>query len=186
MLLREILKKIRHIEIRTNRLFEPFPQLGPVAFRTKYANHAEALRTNKEENTELPKTSKTDHPRFASNFAVTARVVQGIVQCGAHFLVKIAPQTRFSTIIPSDRLKQFCPGDPPKGQFHGCFQPKRFSMSASTSFQGTPSSGLASRSAIRRSISAACSGVRASSRLSNPSANSFRICSINSSLSARG
>ena len=180
MIPREILKKIRQLDIGTNWLLESFLQYLGISFSMKYSNHEEALKANNEENAELPKPLKPDYAHLTSHLAVTPRIRLGILQCLADLLMKLTSEPWLSGFIPGDRLKEFrlCAG--PEGQFQGSFQPNRFSISASTSSQGTPPSGLLLISASRRSSSAACCGVSASSGLSNPSANSFRIC-LNSS-----
>jgi hypothetical protein len=85
-----------------------------------------------------------------------------VKQSSPNFLTN-CPQTRTLVFIPSGGLNKFDVRRRFENNRATHFQPNRSLSSALTCSQGIPSCGLASKSARRRSSSAACSGVRSGS-----------------------
>ena len=194
MIPREILKKIRQIELRTNRIvtetlagisFQPSPQFRWIA-RTMPDGADDYFGSMAFDNEEYGIRPRLWHFGFLSqptgegkSFRVLANRFEETLQLFGESLT----DSRLAFIVKNNGL----------GEFPFCFffddHPKthrvarnRFSMSATTSSSGRQSSGCASARSARWSSSAICSGVSSSSK----SRTTSRIFSKASCCSANG
>jgi len=121
-------------------------------------------------------------PCPATNLAKNIRLGTSTFQHLIDLPGKFFAQTRTFILIPGNGLREFSPGGGLKNERAVHHQPKRRRISALTCSNGTPARGFFSKSASRRSNSAACSGVNSSSK----SPNSSQTFSATSYCSAGG
>ena len=193
MIPREILKKIRQIEIRTNRLvsetradfsFQPSAQFGRVSFAMPNRNDHHFLGL--EIDREIDRVRPTQDFCFRCQPAgawKSFRVIANFAENLSDFTGKSLPHARLSFVIKVNPLRQFpfslLFDDDPKRH---CTARNRFSMSAIASSNGRQRSGCPRACSARRSSSAICSGVSSSSC----SPNSAQIRSATSRRSFSG
>jgi len=195
MIPREILKKIRQIGIRTNRVvtetlagfsFQPAAQFGriPRAMPNCGDYYFSRFGFNCEINRIRPRRRhfcfSGQTARERKSFRIFANFSEGITDFVREFLAK----SPFAFVIEINRLGEFPFGflfnDYPKT--HRLAR-NRFSMSVTTSSSGRQRSGCAKARSARRSSSAICSGVSLSSNLSRSCSKTSR-CSSNGSRSS--
>jgi|SRR5665213_2468269 len=173
MIPREILKKIRQIELRTNRIvtatlagfsFQPSPQFRRIPRAVKNRNHGENIILDCEVDAVCPEAFQADFAGAATHFAKEFRLKQRPIHRTKNFAGKFLTQARRFIFILVDGLEEFGLGfGLEKGiQIH--HHPKRSRISALTCSKGIPRRGFFSNSARRRSSSAVCSGVSSSSK----------------------
>jgi len=175
MIPREILKKIRQIEIRTNRLVTETLMSCSFQLPAKFRRIPRAMenRQNGESiifegkvNVVFGEPAQPNLSRPAPHLLKKFRIGLCSLQRSLHLQGKLASESGLFTFIPCNRLNQFSARCWFEKERKAHFQPKRLLRSASTCSQGIPSRGLFSKSARRRSSSADCSGVKSGS---NPS-----------------
>ena len=191
MIPREILKKIRQIEIRTNRVvtetladfsFHPLPQFGRIPRAVPDGNHFDLVMCFVDGKIDCVRPAKHLCPAaFATGFGKSKRLGSN----RSHYLVHLKHETNAESfrlfLIPSNRLPKFSRGlrlvDDPKAHFLYLSN-----ISSRNSFHGVPRPGCFKASSARRSSSAICSGVSSSSNLLRSCSKTSR-CSSNGSLS---
>ncbi len=137
-------------------------------------------------------TSKPAHMNLSSlltNFWEAFRIGFRTLQSVICFQKEFLSQTWAPLFIPNGCLVIFNPCSRFENEPETHFQPNRLLSSALTCSQGIPSCGLASKSARRRSSSAACSGVRSesypsSATISQKSCASLILSSFGSAFAA--
>src|ERR1035437_6036610 len=191
MIPRQTLKKIRPIELRTNRIvtetlagfsFQPPAQFRRIPSAVENRHDRENVIFDREINAVSLESFLTNHApstaHLAKQFGLCLRAVQRLND----FLGKFFSQTRRFIFIPNNGLKKFGLRVRLEKGIKIHHQPKRCRITALTCSNGIPSRGFFSNSARRRSSSAVCSGVRSGS---NPSSTRssliFRASSIRSS-----
>jgi hypothetical protein len=193
MIPREILKKIRQIELRANRivtggffarLSKSLLEFGWITRGMENRNHCKYIILDREINGVFPELAKANLPRASANSLKMPRIGQRPLQREFYFQFKFSSKSGVLCFVPGDRLfkLQTCRGFEDDGEVH--YQPKRLLRSASTCSQGIPSRGFFSNSARRRSNSATCSGVKSGSNPS-PMRSSLSFCA-SSIRSAKG
>jgi len=184
MIPREILKKIRQIELRTNRLvtetlagisFQPSPQFLRIPRAVKDGNHGENVVLDCEVDAVSFESFQANFARSATHFAEKLWLKLRAVHCLQNFLCKFLSQARSFIFIPNNGLKEFGLRFRLKERVELHHQPKRCRISALTCSNGMPRRGFFSNSARRRSNSAACSGVKSGSYPSSRR-SSFSFC----------
>src|SRR3989440_10965462 len=195
MIPREILKKIRQIEVRINRLeietlvyfsFQPLAQFLWISRGVENRNDANVVRLNVKVDALAAKPS--EQPRLAgcwSNEAEAFRIFLNFLNDAIDFSFKCVAQTRLLVVIPGNRFIKFQTGDGRENDFalHAARRAfKRCLASARTCSHGIPALGFFRSSSARRSNSAICSGVS----LSSKSPNSSSMVSTSSRRSASG
>jgi len=193
MIPREILKKIRQIEIRTNRIvtetlldgsFQPLAQFRRIPRAMPdgkdfdfpmFSIDGEVHRVGpRRRNFGLPGSGRGTKKSFGLVRKAVEHFAQGDIQPVAHSrLLLVIPQNRFKPVafsfgLDSDR----------EGHF---LARKRSSISAKTCSTGLPRPGFFSASSARRSSSATCSGVSSGSNSSRRRSKTW-YCSSNGSL----
>ena len=172
MIPREILKKIRQIEIRTNRivtesfagvLLQPAVQYCRIPRAVENRQDGKSIVFDGKVNVVFGEPAQPNLLRPATHLLKKFRVGLCSLQRNLHLQGKLASETRLFTFIPCNRLNQFSASRRFENERKSHFQPKRLLRSASTCSQGIPSCGFFSKSARRRSSSAACSGVKSGS-----------------------
>jgi len=192
MIPREILKKIRQIELRTNRIvtetlagfsFQPSPQFGRITATVKNGNNTNEVRLYAEINFVF---GENVHARFASvlgNQLKPFRVAQDVLKGDVNFGFKPVAQSGLLRVIPNDRLFKFESRLRVENYLARHARPLiRSFNSARTCSQGIPLWGLRRNSSPRRSNSASCSGVGSASNFSRSCSKTSR-CSSNGSFS---
>jgi len=172
MIPREILKKIRQIELRTNRIvnetrartsFQTAAQLVRIPCTVKNGDNRERIVLDREVNTVSSKSLQANLACAAPHPLEDFRLRLCAIHRRKDFFRKLLCQIRRFSGIPSNSLKEFGLGFWLKKGIEIDHQPKRCLISASTCFKGIPRRGFFSNSARRRSSSAACSEVRSGS-----------------------
>jgi hypothetical protein len=196
MIPREILKKIRQIELRTNRLvtamragwsFQPSPQFRriPRAMPDGADNHFGSMAFDSEENGIRPRFWHFGFLRQPAGKREASGVLANRSKKSLQIFRESLADSRLALVVKSSRLGEF----PFRFRFDD--HPKthrlarnRFSMSATTSSSGRQSSGCARARSARRSSSAICSGVSSSSKSRTTSRifSKALCCSANGSL----
>ena len=190
MISREILKKIRQIEIRTNRLvteslatfsLQPPMQFGGIPGAMENGNDANETGLNGKINVV---TIKNFHPCFTNRFANKRKpfgVLKNSSKNSVNFRLKPFSQAHLLNFIPENSIFELQPCFRVKNYFAG--HARRCAIrpfsSARTFSQVTPSSGL------QRSHSARCSN-RATISGGNSSLNSASINWTSSHCSEKG
>jgi len=189
MIPREILKKIRQIEIRTNRVVTE--TLCPRLLKSAAESFRIPAGMINRDDTDFIAFNREVNPIFESRHSCLAdnsgfflekfRVLFDALKQRQKFGVEFPTQSRLPFFIPFQRLKVI----QVSGRFEPHplhFQPKRLRASSRTCSNGIPSRGFSRNSSARRSSSAFCSGV--SSSLKSP--NSKSMVSTSSRRSASG
>jgi hypothetical protein len=172
MIPREILKKIRQIELRTNRivtetlvcaLLQPSLKFYRIARGVKNREHGKGIVFDREVNGVFLEPAQANFPGAPTNSLEKFRVGQCALERKLHFQFEFPTKSASLAFVPSNRFLKF----QTRGRFEDDrkthFHPKRLLMPASTCSQGIPSWGFFSKSARRRSSSAACSDVKSGS-----------------------
>ena len=195
MIPREVLKKIRQIGLRTNRIvtetlagvsFQPSPQSCriPRAMPDGADNHFGSLAFDNEEYGIRPRVWHFGFLGQPAGEGKASGVLANRFEKSPQFLGESLADTWLALVIKSRRLGEFpfslLLNDHPKT--HRAAR-NRFSISATTSSSGRQRSGCASARSARRSSSAICSGVSVSSNLSRSCSKTSR-CSSNGSRSS--
>jgi hypothetical protein len=142
---------------------QPSPKLLRIPRTVKNRQDGECFVFNGEVNVVPRKPSQSNLSSLTTDlwklFRIGLRAVQRVLDLSG----KLTPQTWPLFFIPNNGLNKFetCWRFENAQPVH--FQPNRLLRSALTCSQGIPACGLASKSARRRSSSAACSGVRSGS-----------------------
>jgi hypothetical protein len=193
MIPREILKKIRQIKLRTNRLvsetlagvlFQPSAQFDWILVFLPDGNnfHQLLLLKNREVNGIWP----TDDFHLVGGrrgFSVTKRIGSNLLEIIVKHHGKAATNARLPRFIPVTCRAHFIADGGLNYEAKSHFlTPYRANISARSCSQGIPCSGCARASAARRSSSAICSVVRPPSMAPNSSS----IVSTSSRRSASG
>jgi hypothetical protein len=195
MIPREILKKIRQIELRTKRIvtaplasfsFQPSPQFRriPRAMPDGADNHFGSLAFDHEEYGIRPRIWHFGFLGQPTGEGKSFRVLANRFEKTLQLFGESLADSRLVLVVKNNRVGEFpfrfLFDDHPKT--HRLAR-NRFSMSATTSSSGRQSSGCASARSARRSSSAICSGVSSSSNLSRSCSKTSR-CSSNGSWSS--
>src|SRR5581483_1371250 len=179
MIPREILKKIRQIEIRTNRLvsetlaapsFQPVAQVGGISCAVPDSQHLDLVmfQVDREVNRVRPRRWHFGLVRPLACEWESLRLLRQRVENLVNGVVQLAAQTRLALIIPRHSLLPVPLGSGFDNDHKSHFLPWRRSLiSAKTCLAGFPRPGFFSASSARRSSSAICSGVSVSSKSPN-------------------
>jgi len=191
MIPREILKKIRQIKLRTNRIvtetlagwsFQPSPQFRRIPRAVKNRQDGENIVFNRKVDGIFIEPAQTNSLCASANPLEKFRIGQRTLKRRFYLQFEFFSKSSALAFIPSNRLVEFQTRSRFENDRKAHFQPKRWLRSASTCSQGIPSRGFFSNSARRRSSSAACSGVKSGSNPSSMrSSLIFRASSIRSS-----
>lgn len=192
---REILKKIRHIELRTTCIviktpagfsFQSPEKLSRIPCAMKNGNDGKGTILDREVNTVRLESFQANALCPTANFAKHFRLRHRAFQRLDNFLGKLLSETWVLSFIPNNCFKKFGFrfGFEDKLKIH--HQPKRCFISALTCSQGIPSWGFFSKSARRRSSSAICSGVNSGSIQPSSSPYSSQTFSTNARFSSVG
>jgi hypothetical protein len=195
MIPREILKKIRQIELRTVRGIHALAleasrkallKVRWISRAMEHRQNGKDILFNREVDAVFAESTKPNLARTAANPAEHSGVCLRTIQCPPDLLRKFPTQPGPDGFIPDDRLLKFMSGGrlEQKGPAH--FQPYFSRSSALIVSQGIPWWGFCSNSASRRSNSAACSGERSGSAQSSSAPNSVQICSTTWRFSSAG
>src|SRR5690348_1174147 len=190
MIPREILKKIRQIEIRTNRLVTENPagvslqvplQFCRIARGVKNREHSKDIVLDREVDAVFLESTQTNFPGASAHSLKMFRISQRPFERKFQFQFEFASEFRTLVFIPRDCFVKFQTRSRFENDRKAHCQPKRLLRSASTCSQGMPARGFFSNSARRRSNSAACSGDKSGSNPSSKRASlSFCASSIRS------
>jgi len=191
MIPREILKKIRQSELRTNRIvtetlagfsFQPSPQFGGVLVSLPDGHDFHQMFFFK--NCKVNRIWPADDFCLASgrrSFSVAKRVRNDLLKIIVKHHGEASANSRLSRFIPvtgcAHLFAHFSLDDEAEPHF---FTPYRANISARKVSHGMPRSGCARASAARRSSSAICSGVSSGSK-SSRSCSKTSYCSSNGS-----
>jgi hypothetical protein len=195
MILREILKKIRQIELCTNRIvnetlagfsFQSPEKFGGIPCAMKNGNDGKSIVLNREVNAVRLESFQTNALRPPTNFAKHFRLRLRPLQSLNNFLSEFLSEAGNLIFIPNDCLKEFGLRLWLENKLKTHHQPKRCFISALTCSQGIPLWGVFSKSARRRSSSAICSGVKSGSTHPSSSPYSSQTFSTNARFSSVG
>ena len=168
MIPREILKKNRQIELRTNRLvnetpagalFQPHFQIRWIPRSMENRQHCKSVIFNREIDRISFESGKANSLRASANSLKTFGIIERPFEREFYLELKFTTETRTLSLIPSHSLLKLQTRCRLENDRQAHCQPKRLLRSASTCSHGIPSAGFFSKSARRRSNSAACSGV---------------------------
>jgi len=184
MIPREILKKIRQIEIRTNRIairkivsgsFQPLAQLHRITRTMKDRNDANKVLLNSKKDTVLLENVDSGPTDFFANCFKSFRICKDALKSRMNLSFKAVAQSSLLRFIPDDRIFKFKPRLRIKNYFAGHERDLiRSFNSARTVSHGIPLEELRRNSSPRRSNSAICSGVSSSSNLPRNCSNTSR------------
>ena len=160
--------------------FQPFKQIGRIPRTVKNCQYREAIILDAKVNGLSFESFQSNLPCPATHFAKPLRLVLSSLQCLINLLGKSLSKPRPLLLIPGNRSGKFRPGGRLKNDHLVHHQPKRRRISALTFSRGIPARGACSKSASRRSNSAACSGVNSDSTSPSP-AQTFSAMSYCSS-----
>jgi hypothetical protein len=191
MIPREILKKIRQIELRTNRLvtetlagalLQPSPQFRRIARAVENGNDADEVNFNPKINAVFLEDFNAGLASFPADRSESFRVCKDAFNSRINFGLKSLAQTGLLRIIPNHCVFQFHPRFRVKNYLplHERTLIRSF-ISARTVSHGMPLAGLRRSSSPRRSNSASCSGVGSS--LKSPNSKSISSTSSRRSVS---
>jgi hypothetical protein len=175
--------------IRSAFSSQPTPKLLRITRTVEYRQNGECSVCDRKVYVVAGKPLQTNLPSLSANPWETFRISLRALQSTIYFKTELFAQTGALLFVPSSRLGQFIPCSGLENELKAHFQPKRCFISALTCSQGIPSSGLASNSAIRRSSSAASSGVKSgsypsSTMISQKSCASLILSSLGSAFAA--
>jgi len=193
MIPREILKKIRQIELRTNRLvtetladasFQPPAQFRRIPSAVENGNHVDGIQFNRIIDAVFTKSLESCLVSGWRDETKSFRGFQYLLESGVNFDSEFFPQAGTLFFIPRCRAFKFQSGERRENDsaFHALRLFRRSWSSACTVSHGMPRSGCCRSSSARRSNSASCSGVGSSSNLSRSCSKTSR-CSSTGSLS---
>jgi len=192
MIPREILKKIRQIELRTNRIvtefalrsFQPSAQLRRIPRAVENRNHIDGIQFNRIIDAVFAKSLKNCLVSGWRSEVKSFRGFQNLLEDCVNFNSKFVTQAWTLSFIPCCRVFKFQTGEWCENNFafHALRLFRRSWSSACTVSHGRPRSGCCRSSSARRSNSASCSGVGSSSNLSRSCSKTSR-CSSNGSFS---
>jgi hypothetical protein len=189
MIPREILKKIRQIELGTNRIvtetlagfsFQPSPQFRRIPRPMPNGNdfNLAVFDVNREINRIRPRFGQLGFVRQSCRQPKPIGVARQRLEKGLKFVIKSPTHTGFLRFIPIHGLIPFPFGFGFRDDFERHFlASRRFLISAETSSIGVPRPGCLSASSARRSSSAICSGVSSSSKYSSRTFAATSYCS---------
>ncbi len=191
MIPREILKKIRQIELRTNRIvtealagisFQPSPQFRRIPRAVENRQNGENIIFDRKIDGVFLEPPQANSLCASAHSLKKFRICQRTLKRRFHFQLEFFAEAGTLVFIPSNCLVEFQTRSRFENDRQAHCQPKRWLRSASICSQGIPSRGFFSNSARRRSSSAVCSGVKSGSNPSSMrSSLSFRARSIRSS-----
>ena len=193
MIPREILKKIRQIEIRTSRIvtatlagfsFQPSPQFRRIPRTMKNRSHIDGIQFNRIVNAVFVKSFESHFVSVGRGEAKSFGRFQNLLESGVDFHSEFLTQAGTLRFIPRCRIFKFQTGKGRKNDraLHALRLLRRSWSSACTVSHGMPRSGCCRSSSARRSNSASCSGVGSSSNFSRRCSKTSR-CSSNGSFS---
>ena len=165
MIPREILKKIRQIELRTNRLvtetlagvsFQPSPQFRWIARTVKNRSHIDGIQFNRIGNAVFMKSFESYFVSVGRGEAKSFREFQNLPEGGVDFDSEFFTQAGTLRFIPRGRIFKFQAGKGRKDDcaFHALRLLRRSWSSACTVSHGMPRSGCCRSSSARRKNSA--------------------------------
>ncbi len=161
MIPREILKKIRQIELRTNRLVQissPVFQLFRFAARVEYGQNHDAFGFNQKMNHKRKAPENDCAPDFTANFWKPFWIIGDTLKVLLNRSAKFLTQTCALVFVIGDGIVKFLFRNATKDE--AAFHLRYFASSfALTSANETTSSGFLRWSCKRRSISSASPGV---------------------------
>ena len=143
--------------------FESLLQFRRVARGVENRKHCKDVILDREVDGVFFESSEANLLCASANSLKMTRVGHRPLERQLHFQFELAPQPRTFSFIPSNGFFKLQTGSGFENNQQPHFQPKRLLRPASTCSQGIPSWGFFSKSARRRSSSAACSGVRSGS-----------------------
>ena len=164
---------------------EPATEFGRISAAVKNGNYRERLLFNCEVNTIAIEPLQPQLPR-AAHFWKKLGFLASALQRLNYSTREVEPQAGLAFFIPGYRLEEFQPGLRLEGHPPERFLANRVLISFSICFKGIPLLGFFSNSAMRRSSSAICSGVRSGSTHPSSSPNSCHICSTKARFSCVG
>src|SRR5256886_5018029 len=164
MILREILKNVRPIEIRMNRTVTELAgeRARPGRSQRRPRRWLRVARVQ----TDTPAVQRNVRREGAPNRSRGGCAPRNLFQTAAQFgrIPRAVEHSENSQGVIFDcKVNKFSASRRLENERKAHFQPKRLLKSASTCSQGIPSWGFFSKSARRRSSSAACSAVRSGS-----------------------
>jgi len=159
---------------------QPCEQIGRIPRTVKNCQHGEDILLYGKVNGVSFESFQSNLPCPATHLAKHLRLGLGSFQCVINLLGKGFSQTRPFLFVPRNRFGKFRPCGRRKNECLIHYQPKRCRISALTCSRGMPARGSFSKSARRRSNSAACSGVNSASTSPSP-AQTFSAMSYCSS-----
>ncbi len=161
MIPREILKKIRQIEIRTNRLAKvslPMLQLLRIMARVEHRQDNDALGFNQKMNHERKPAQHDRPPYFAPDFRKPFRIIRDAVKGAFHDGSEFPPEALALAFVPCDCIVRLLFRSATNDQV--TLHPGYFASSlALTSSHETTSLGLSRWACRRRPINSASPGV---------------------------
>jgi hypothetical protein len=181
MIPREILKKIRQSEIRTNRIVTG-SAAGARAQRSRITramedrNYANKIRLNAKVNAVFFEHLHSGLASLLADRSESFRVGEDSLESGMNLGFKTVAHARLLLVVPNDRVFKFKPRF--RVQYYLAAQERaliRSFNSARTCSHGIPLAGLRRSSSPRRSNSAICSGVGSS--LKPPNSKSMALTS---------
>ena len=195
MIPRDILKKIRQIELRTNRIvtatlagfsFQPSPQLRRIPRAVPDGKNFDfkMFDVDGELNRVRPRFGHFGFPRQRRRQSKSFGVLSQSLEKRLKFIIKPPADASFTFFIPVHGIIPFPLGFGLRNDFERhLLARRRFLISAETSSMGVPRPGCLSASSARRSSSTICSGVSSSSNRSRSCSKTSR-CSSNGSWSS--
>ncbi len=191
MIPREILKKIRQIEIRTNRIvtetlagasLQPAQECLRISRAMENGNNIYDLRSNQMVNAVFAKPFKPDLTSGGRCTAKSFGKFLNLLERSVDFNSPFFAQASTLFFVPSRRIFEFQAGQRREDNRapHSLRDCKRSWSSACTVSHGIPRSGCSRNSSARRSSSAICSGVSSSSNLSRSCSKTSRCSSTGS------
>jgi hypothetical protein len=195
MILREILKKIRQIELRTNPIvnetlagfsLQPPEKFGGIPSAVKNGNDGKSTILDCKVDAVRLEPFQTNALRPTANLAKHFRLRLCSFQSLNNFLSEFLSEAGNLVFIPNYCLKKFSLRLWLENKLKTHYQPKRCFISALTCSQGIPLWGFFSKSARRRSSSAICSGVKSGSTHPSSSPYSSQTFSTNARFSSVG
>jgi hypothetical protein len=187
MISREILKKIRQIEIRMNRLVKaslPVFQLSRVATGMKNRQNHDLFGFNHKMNYKWKTAKDNSTTNFATYFEETFRIVRDTLKIFLNRCPKFLAKTFALFFIPGNRIIKFLRGNPAENQtvFHLRYFASNLVFNSSREMT---SPGLSKCSCMRQSINSASPGVNSfDSTMSPQRLRHSSICSANESARA--
>ncbi len=200
MIPRDILKKFRQIELRTNQLVseassQPPPQVGRIARTVEDRNDADEFRFHVEIHAVFIEDSNPSFTNRPANEPEALGVLKDSMESRVNLSLKSISQSRLLLVTPVNRFLEFKPGFGFENYLPAPTRLllDRFFSSARTLSHVIPFSGWRRSRSARSSNSAICSGVNSSSNSSRmrcrtshlPAKDKRRNCSRSSVLLMR-